>query len=108
MELKNIDRSISELKRVLSECYGDEVELYLFGSVARKECRWDSDIDILVLMPGKVSTSLEEKVIELAYEIELEYNVVFGIVVYAKTFWKSKQARSMPFHMNVRREALRI
>ncbi|MCK4763168.1 MAG: nucleotidyltransferase domain-containing protein [Candidatus Aminicenantes bacterium] len=108
MNTKNINASVSELKRVLNAYFGNKVELYLFGSTARNEYTSNSDIDILVLISGEVKTALEEKVIDLAYDIELEYDVVFGIIVYSKEFWLSGKARVMPFHQNVQREALRI
>jgi predicted nucleotidyltransferase len=108
MNEENIRSSISELKRVLTNHFGNEIELYLFGSVARSDYHPESDIDILVLIPGKVDTSLKEEVIGLAYDIELEYDVVFGIVVRSKEFWASEKAAFMPFHQNVQREAVRV
>ncbi|MCU0287247.1 MAG: nucleotidyltransferase domain-containing protein [Acidobacteria bacterium] len=108
MNEANINRSIAALKRALIYRYGDEVELYLYGSVARNEYRFDSDIDILVLFPGEVDTDLMEEIFGLAYEVGLEQDVVFGIVVQSKEFWNSEFAAVMPFHQNVQRESLRI
>ena len=108
MNEQNIKRSISALKKTLQERFGSELEFYLFGSVARINYEPDSDIDVLVLVPGKVDTSLKEEIIELAYDVELEYDVVFGIVVRSKEFWISEKAASMPFHQNIQREAVRI
>ena len=108
MNAKNIKESVSELKRILTECFGEGIEIYLFGSVARNDYESDSDIDILVLLPGKVDTAREEEVIDLAYEVELKHNVVFGIVVYSKKFWSSMKAQVMPFHQNVQKDAVRI
>ena len=108
MNQKNIKHSIAELKKVLTEHFGSEIELYLFGSVARNDYEPDSDIDILVLLPGKVDTGLMEEVIALAYDVELEHDVVFGIVVHSKKFWASEKAAVIPFHQNLQREALRI
>lgn len=108
MNEQNIRSSISALKKTLQQRYGSEIELYLFGSVARNNYEPDSDIDILVLVPGKVDTSLKEDIIDLAYDVELEYDVVFGIIVRSKEFWISEKAAVMPFHQNVQREAVRI
>jgi predicted nucleotidyltransferase len=108
MNEQNIKRSISALKKTLQKSFGSELELYLFGSVARNNYEPDSDIDILVLVPGKVDTSLKEDIIDLAYDVELEFDVVFGIVVRSKEFWISEKAAAMPFHQNVQREAVRI
>ena len=108
MNERSIRRSISELKRILKNRFGGETELYLFGSAARNDYRSDSDIDILVLVQGHVNTNLKEEIIDLAYEIELKNDVVFGILVRSKEFWQSERAAVMPFHQNLQREALRI
>jgi predicted nucleotidyltransferase len=108
MNKKNINKSIAQLKKALFNRFGKAIELYLFGSVARNDYDPDSDIDILVLVPGKVDTKLEIEILHLAYDIELKYDVVFGLVVNEKEFWESEKASVMPFHQNLQREALRI
>ena len=108
MNEQNIKHSIAELKKRLKKHFSSELEFYLFGSVARNDHKPDSDIDILVLVPGKVDTSLKEDIIDLAYDVELEYDVVFGIVVRSKEFWISEKAAAMPFHQNIQREAVRV
>jgi predicted nucleotidyltransferase len=108
MNEQNIKDSISSVKKILQKRFGSELELYLFGSVARNDYETDSDIDILVLVPGKVDTSLKEYIIDIVYDVELEYDVVFGIIVRSKEFWSSERAAAMPFHQNVQREAVRI
>jgi predicted nucleotidyltransferase len=108
MKKENIKRSLSELKKVLTKRFGSEIELYLFGSVARNDYHPESDIDILVLLPGNVDTSLKEEVIGLAYDIELKHSVVFGIVVRSQQYWESEKAAVTPFRQNLQREALRI
>ncbi len=108
MNEENIKRALAELKKVLTDRFGDDIELYLFGSVARNDYEPDSDIDILVLFPGEVDTRLMEEVIDVAYDVELENDVVFGIVVQSNKFWASEKAAVMPFHQNLQREALRL
>lgn len=108
MNEENITRSIAQLKRVLTRRFGNGIELYLYGSVARKDYQSESDIDILVLFSGEVDTGLMEQVIESAYDVELEHDVVFGIVVQSKEYWESPRAAVTPFRQNLRREALRL
>lgn len=103
-----IKRSLSELKKVLTHRFGEDIERYLYGSAARNEYHPESDIDILVLFPGEVDTVLEEEVFDLAYEVELECDVVFGVIVHSKEFWASEKAAVMPFHQRVREEGVRI
>lgn len=108
MNEKKIKDSIIELKEVLGNRFGSDIEVYLFGSAARKDYHPESDIDILVIFPGDVDTKLEEEIFDMAYDIELEYDVVFGIVVSSKEFWASEKAAVMPFYQNVQKEAMRI
>lgn len=108
MKEENIKRALAGLKKVLTDRFGSDIELYLFGSVARNDYEPDSDIDILVLFPGEVDTALEEEIFDLAYEVELENDVVFGVVVQSKEFWASEKAAVMPFHQNLQREAIQI
>ncbi|TAL38637.1 MAG: nucleotidyltransferase domain-containing protein [Spirochaetes bacterium] len=82
MKTENIPEAVEELKTALVGKFGNGITLILFGSAARGTCGSDSDVDILVLIPGMVGIRLEEEVIETAYEIELRHDVVFGIIVY--------------------------
>lgn len=51
---------------------------------------------------------MKEEVFGTAYDVELEHNVVFGIVVQSNEFWTSEKAAVMPFHQNLQREAVRL
>jgi predicted nucleotidyltransferase len=108
MNTQNIQTAVSELRKRLTYGFGDDVQLYLFGSVARGNYSSDSDIDVLVLVPGKLTASQEEKIFDAAYDVELEYDVVFGIIAYSKDFWTSTQARSMPLCEHIRREGIPV
>lgn len=108
MKEKNIKPALAELKKVLTDRFGGDIEMYLFGSVARDEYEPDSDIDVLVLFPGEVDTDLKEEVFDVAYNVELENNVVFGIIVRSKEYWMSEKAMVTPFHQNLRQDSFRI
>jgi predicted nucleotidyltransferase len=105
---KNAASALQELKLKLVALFGPEVKLRLFGSVGRGDDVEDSDIDILVLLPGHVDHSTEERVFDAAYDLELKYGVVFGVVVYEKTFWDSELAAGMFLHRNIEREGLPV
>jgi predicted nucleotidyltransferase len=105
---KDIASAIQELKLRLVTLFGLEVELKLFGSSARGDDREYSDIDILVLLPGQVNHTIEEEIFDTAYDLELKYSVVFGIIVYEKAFWNSDLAATMFLHQNIEREGLAV
>lgn len=104
MKKENINIAVHEFKKRLTEKFGSEIETYLFGSVARGDYGDYSDIDILVLLPFEPNNSIEEQIFDLAYDIELEYNLIFGIIVYSKKFWNSEKASIMPLYRNIKKE----
>ena len=106
MNQTQIEKAIQALKKELINRFGAEVELRIFGSVARGDYREYSDIDILVVLPVVVNNAVEEQVFDLAYDIELEYGLVIGTIVYSKEFWYSDRAASMPLYKNIQREGL--
>ncbi len=97
---------IQALKRKLRERFGNDVELVLFGSVARGTASADSDIDLLVLLPGEVNNTIEEEVFSIAYDVELEFDIILGVIVYPLSFWHSPRAAAMPLHQNISREGV--
>ena len=84
LNLKNNEkRALQELKTRLHENFL-EVEIILYGSKARRDDGEFSDIDVLVLLDREVNNSLEEKIFSTAFQIELECDVIFRIIVYSK------------------------
>ena len=100
--------ALRDLKVRLVALFGPEVELRVFGSVARGDDSEYSDIDVLVLLAGPVDHAIEERVFDAAYDLELEHGVVFGVVVYEKAFWDSDLAAGMFLHRNIEREGLAV
>jgi len=55
-----------------------------------------------------VNNAIEEQVFDLAYDIELEHDLIIGTIVYSKEFWYSGQAASMPLYKHIQREGLSV
>jgi predicted nucleotidyltransferase len=108
VERKEIKEAILELKKTLIQNFGAATELHLFGSVARGEYGASSDIDILVLVPREVTNSIEEVIFNLAYDVELKFNVVFGIIVYSIKFWESPLSMCMPIYQSIKNEGIAV
>ncbi len=100
--------ALAEFKEMLGKRFGNDDKVYLFGSYARAQPHPDSDVDVLVLIEGGVTTSIEEKVFDIAYEVELKYELVLGVIVYSSAFWKSSLAEQLPLHASIAREGILI
>ena len=108
MTKKQIGMAVQELKLELQKMFGEDIELRIFGSAVRGDYRKHSDIDVLVLIPGRVDNALEEKVFDAAYDSELKHGVIFGIIVYGREFWGSELAASMPLYQSIEREGVAV
>ncbi len=100
--------AVKKLKDKLIRRFGDKVMLYLFGSVARGDFGPESDIDVLVIIDGEVNIHLKEEVIDLAFEVGLECNVIFGVIVYSDNEWDSDLYKSMPIHWAIDKEGIKV
>lgn len=103
----NERNALTELKRRLSDEFSG-VEIILFGSAARDESEEFSDIDLLILLEEEPSTDIENQIIAIAYDLELKYDTVFGLLIESKHFWNSGLAGAMPIHRNIEREGIAI
>lgn len=62
--------------RLRNELLGNIVDLRLFGSEARGEATPESDIDVLVVVqPEPARVRLEDRIIDIAFDVNLEFGV---------------------------------
>ena len=108
MTKQTIEHAVKELKEIIAARYGQATEMRIFGSAARGAFSKESDIDVLVLVPGDINNTIEENIFELAYDIELKFSVVFGIIVYPKQFWHSDKAKAMPLFHTISKEGIAV
>ncbi len=108
LKLKENERkALQELRQRLLKRFPD-TEIILYGSKARGDDKEFSDIDVLVLLDKEINSSIEEEIFSISFQIELKFDVIFGIIVYSKKFWNSSLGKAMPLHWNVDKEGTPI
>ena len=76
-----------------------DIEVRLYGSVARGEARENSDIDLLILVNSpKVTPEDEMKIFTPIYDIELNSGVIINPIIIPKNLWGKTIT---PFYENV-------
>ncbi len=104
---ENEKKALQELKQKLLKRFPD-VEVILYGSKVRSDDEEFSDIDLLILINSQVIRRIKEEITEITYDIELKYDVVFGIIIENRDFWESPLANAMPLHWNIDREGVHV
>jgi uncharacterized protein len=96
---------LSRLKQELTDLYGDRlIHLTLFGSQARGDAEFGSDIDILVILKSLVNPGSEiKRTGKTIADLSLHYDVVISCLFMDET---SYQTRNGPLLRNIRKEGI--
>lgn len=103
----NLHRILIELKRQFEGIYSNRLlSLLIFGSQARDDAAFGSDIDILVVLEGAVRPA--EEILRtggITSSLSLQYDVVISCTfISGARFAKEKS----PLIMNIRREGIPV
>lgn len=104
MRRENVVNQIREM----AHRFIPDAQTILYGSEARGDARSDSDVDLLILLPSDaVSPEVEHSIVGKLYEIELQSGVIISSLILPKDKWEHPDVVT-PFHINVRREGVRL
>ena len=85
------------------------VDLRLFGSEARGQASPESDIDVLVVVqPDAERVALETRIVDIAFDVNLEFNVFISPSVVTPAILNHPVWRESPFIETVLREGLAL
>ena len=105
--LHSIQPTLHELKIGLKELYGDRLAyITLYGSQARNEATPDSDIDILVVLHGKVEPCTEiSNTGEIISKLSLQFDTVLSCLFISE---KEYLNHISPLLLNIHREGINL
>ncbi|OHD68472.1 MAG: DNA polymerase subunit beta [Spirochaetes bacterium RBG_16_49_21] len=100
---EKISKILSDFKKELVNIYNDRlIKVILFGSYARGHETDDSDVDILLVLRGKVVKGREiDAIIDVITEISLRYNTLISVIPVSEDDFISSES---PLMLNVKKE----
>lgn len=102
MEIKEV---LKKLKEEIEKLYGKRFKnIVLYGSWARGEATDKSDIDVIIILKGRVIPGKEiDRMIDIITEINLEYGVLISVYPVSEDDYFTVNS---PLLINVRREGI--
>ena len=94
-----------ELKKELSNLYGSALkQVILYGSYARSEATEHSDIDLVIVLEGRIAPGSEiDRMIDIINNLNIKYEVLISVYPVSETDYKTVNS---PLLLNVRKEGV--
>jgi uncharacterized protein len=105
--MKKVNRVLPKIKELLEGVYGNRViEIILYGSLARGTFNQDSDIDIALILKGKVNKAKEiNRIYDVIYDLILETDEMISINPISE---KEMQNPVWPLYHHIRSEGIKF
>jgi len=98
-----LERCVPILRRELGD---NLVELILFGSTARGEAEWDSDVDIAAIVHDEVSYRERDRIVDALYDVELEESAIASVLYVPEDRFRERAAWGFGIFSDIRREGV--
>ena len=97
-----------DIVRAILSVIGDyAVKIILYGSVARGDNTWESDVDIAMVIRGELDRSTDKKLTRAVTELDLKYDTVLSVIDIEENHF-SRYKYELPFYMNIEREGITL
>ena len=95
------------VKAILSVLGDDVVKIILYGSVARGDNTWESDVDIAVLTKKYYDWSAQRKLYDELWEYDLKYCTIFSIIPIQEGAFNALKNVKL-FYRNIMKEGITL
>ena len=96
---------LSKFKKLLSNRIKLD-QIILFGSRARRDAGRYSDMDVVVIVAGRVTERIENYISDCAWEAGFPYGIVIVPIVFSKNEWENGPERSSLLALAVKNEGI--
>lgn len=93
---------VSGIRNVTS---GKLISIILYGSVAHVTATSESDVDVAIVLNGKMNKQMEDALSDVIVDLNLKYDRVFSVVDIDYNELK-QWSRALPYFQNVQNEGI--
>lgn len=95
------------VKAILSVLGDDVVKIILYGSVARGDNTWESDVDIAVLTKREIrlGSEIHKKLSRTVWDLGMECDVLFSVITIEINHF-NEWLFALPFYFNIDEERI--
>ncbi len=86
----------------------ERTKVKVFGSKVRGNFDEESDLDILILLPFEVSNEIRRSIINIIFEINLQFNTNISGLIMSEKEWQSKMLSILPIHEEIEKEGVEL
>lgn len=107
---EDIKLILDEFVLKMKECLGEDIQsIVLYGSYARGDFDFQSDVDIMILVQSSEDEikKFENEVYDCAFDLELKYGKVVSPVIKNQQFF-DYWSDTLPFYRNIVKEGVRV
>ncbi|MCJ7458966.1 MAG: nucleotidyltransferase domain-containing protein [candidate division Zixibacteria bacterium] len=104
---KEIKPLLPQIRKLLERVYGNRlVDVFLYGSFAKGRANKESDIDIAVILKGKVNKGKEiDKICEVLYDLELDTGELISVYPLSENELENS---IWPLYQHIKKEGIKI
>jgi len=85
-----------------------QTKFRLFGSKASGTSDSESDLDLLIVLPGKITESIRKDIIHLIFDINLDYNTNISAMIVSEAEWESPPYSMLPIYSYIQEEGVSL
>lgn len=107
---KKMKQMLADVEKRMRDLFYQKLDaIILYGSYARGDFTYDSDVDIMVLVDEQEEDlrKYDDKITDIMVDLSLKYNIVVSLYVQSVQNY-NKYVKMLPFYKNVQKEGIRV